>query len=95
MTNLRILKKRDGSQVFQEYVPYALTGEQMGQAGTRWQDIPILEEPEPEKSLAQVLFEVFDWGKGLSPYYSHWDMLTDQANEIEKYLLSKGWRKPE
>ena len=92
MTNLRILKKRDGS----------VMGQRMGCTLPdcfKWHDdpsIPIVEEPEPDKELAQVLYQnhyalgELDWKA--FPYKEIW-IRTAQA--AKAWFLAHGWREPD
>lgn len=110
MTNLRILKKRDGSQVVQfhketgkPHDPYTCES---------WHDLPIVdeegsllksqakpvsEEPKPERSLAQVLYESFVPVEVISWNNLHIDVQDKYkyaSQAAEQYFLSKGWRRP-
>ena len=87
MSNLRILKKRDGSQVVQTLM-----------IDDKWQDLPIVEEAS-KKSLAQVLFETFQIH--FTPGYKWENASYDvkqaskaQANAAREYLEKEGWRRP-
>lgn len=92
MTNLRILKKRDGSFITQQ-----CTG--VVEGIWTWENIPIVEEPEAEKSLEQTMYEA--WMKACGSHKT-WECETEkwkgyyriEAQAAEQYLLSKGWRRP-
>ena len=94
MSNLRILKKRDGSQVVQELHNKPCCG---GEHQPFWLDlkVPIVEESKPEKSLAQVLYETLCGGKA-----SNWEKFSYRndyeatAQAAMDYLEKEGWRRP-
>ena len=91
MTNLRILKKRDGSQVLQESFSKA-NPDGHGWVND-WRDLPIVEEPEPENELVAVLYKIRtgepfsrsqvpdEWKRTLKEFLAH--------------LLAHGWKGPE
>ena len=78
------LKKRDGSVIGQTK-PCCYTD------CCDWKDdlsIPIVEEPEPEKGLAQVLQETYQYWE---PTHKKWPHIAQAA---EAWFLSHGWREP-
>ena len=92
MSNLRILKKRDGSQQVEEHPdPYGhniCTCPKVMCQFWHKQDIPIVEEPEAEKSLNDKLHDIYLKGSGRDP----WD---DVAQAAEAWFLTHGWKEPE
>ena len=99
MSNLRILKKLDGSVELQSLVATSVGGscEYWAKVGV---DITVEKQPEPpKKSLAQVLYEVEQEALG---YHLGWEntygqikrIYEDKAKAAISYLEKEGWRKP-
>ena len=90
MSNLRILKKLDGSVELQSLVATSVGGscEYWAKVGV---DITVEKQ---QKSLAQVLSEAFlgphmDWSN--SSYVQEWEKTAQAAMD---YLEKEGWRRP-
>lgn len=87
MTNLRIIKKRDGSQILMWCYCDELRNEAHRLGGDcHLRDIPIVEEPEPEKELAEVLLKKY------SEFGSTWE---EVAQAAEAWFRSHGWKEPD
>lgn len=96
MSNLRIFVKRNGEKVVQKRTcRYDQEPCNCPDEITTWKDLPIVHEPEEEKSFGQVAYDMWQasgTGATYPDYTSGWERV---AQAVLSEARKRGWKEPD